>query len=157
MIVEIVGCKENEFEARIFFIFEQGNKSKWIVISSVLSLKEKIDQALKLNKTKECQSFNCSSLRNNLSYPKLQFLNLNETLNFEVRFERLISVNATNTATCEGSIGMLKYVMKKVASGGTELFAEVGQGSGKHNRTRYYWLGQAECARIKFGLMAIME
>ena len=101
MIAETVGCEINEFEVR-FFIFEQRKKSKCIVISSVLSSNEKIDQALKLNKIKGCQRLNYLWLRSNSSYQKLQGLNLNDALNCEVRFERLISVNAMNTATYEG-------------------------------------------------------
>ena len=83
------------------------------MISSVLLSKEKIDQALKLNKIKGCQSLNYLWLRSNSSYQKLQGLNLNDILNCEVRFERLISVNETSTATYEGATEILRDVMKK--------------------------------------------
>ena len=52
MIVETVGYEENEFEVSKNFIFDQWKRSKCILISSVLSSNEKIDQALKNNKIK---------------------------------------------------------------------------------------------------------
>ena len=71
MISETVGCEENEFEVSKSFIFEQGKRSKYIAISSFLSSKENIDQALKNNKIKECESTSCLSLRSSSSYQKL--------------------------------------------------------------------------------------
>ena len=46
MIAETIGCDENEFEVSRSNVYEKGKKQWRVVISSVHSSKEKIDQAL---------------------------------------------------------------------------------------------------------------
>ena len=54
-IAEIIGCEENEFEVSRSNVCEEGNKSWCVLISSVLSSKEKIDQFLLNNKIRDAR------------------------------------------------------------------------------------------------------
>ena len=106
---------------------------KYTVISSVLSSKEKIDQALKNNKIKECERTKYLSLRSTTGYKKMQGLHLNDIQKCEVTFERIIDTNAMSIATHEGVTGIVRDLMKKKVSGGATLFTGVEQGSRKYS------------------------
>ena len=60
-------------------------------------------------------------------------------------------------STYQGATGILRDVMKKVVSGGTIFLRGWNREVENIAGIRYFWLGQGECARLKFGLIKIME
>ena len=133
MTSETIGCESNDFEVSRSNVCEQGNKSWCIVISSVLSSKEKIDKDLIHKNIKGCESLQCNSFKFITSKRKIMGLHSNVMQNREVRFERTISIDSMSKVEFGGITITVRDEMKKVVSNGARLFSWVDRGTGKHN------------------------
>ena len=101
-IVSVTGYYDSRFELRKEAIYEQGYRSRCIVVYMILSKRDEIDSILQTKEIANMEDIKFISFKNTTTKDKVSALHINEINNVPVRFESLLEVNAKEEAIYEG-------------------------------------------------------
>ena len=130
-------CNTGKIELKKENIYEQGKKSRCIIILVVLSKKKLIDEYLIRSPIAKCNSLKYVQFEQSNTQEKIKAIYVNEYQKYKPNFEILYNINNDDNAEYMNNKGTLRDILLKVELQGNKLFTHIEQGIGQ-NSTHVY-------------------